>query len=321
MRFSLTLEGKLTVFFSLILFFAANNVGNNLLFLLGSGFASFMAVSFVMGYLNIKGLSFVWEENLECFAGQPLKLRLTLLNSTWQKRFFLQVKDQDTPFLSPNSSVNLFFSIPTVERGRLEILTLSLVSYFPFGLFHFSLDVPPVTAWVFPMPEEFHWLGGDFSGGIVDRKNDDALGEFWMQRKYQPGENAKLINWQVSARSNEEWVSVRTTPRNRPIYFWLTDTGIPGYEFEQFLARVSFFAVDSYQSHETVFAWCIQPDGSGDWLNLSVPYQLKSFLRWLAEVQPGQTKLPTQPSGREGLGIGFSPEMLSNGQICEGGRS
>ncbi|MGE5339609.1 MAG: DUF58 domain-containing protein [Gemmatimonadota bacterium] len=104
--------------------------------------------------------------------------------------------------------------LPAMVRGRLACPRIRIETRFPFGLWQaWAYYTPPLTAFVFPKPEDDApplpaTAGGTGEGVGLSSTGDDFAGV----RPYQPGDPQKMIAWRLAARSDDLSVKLFDAP-------------------------------------------------------------------------------------------------------------
>lgn len=101
--------------------------------------------------------------------------------------------------------VRFFFQIDTAHAGRITLPAARLSWKDPFGLFHFHTDTEAATLLVLPRPM------GDYAHTLQSllRLSGSEEMEYFGATPYQPGDNPRLINWKVTARTEDVYVRDR----------------------------------------------------------------------------------------------------------------
>lgn len=145
-------------------------------------------------------------------AGKPIPLRVTLINTSKQKRFMIRVgvvtnfwrgKDDgvlvDT--LDAGESCEVLMSLPGRSRGVYAVPEVSISSRFPLGVCrawtHLKLTRDMV---VYPEPLgcELAALDSRLSSHSGTQAHDE--GDFWGHRPYRAGDSFAHVDWKAQAR-------------------------------------------------------------------------------------------------------------------------
>ena len=226
---------------------AAVNTGNNLLFLIVSAMLGFMAVSGVLGWLNIRGLTLAVSPPDELYAGVQTLVTLRMEN---RKRFLpsflitVFVADRSTSFLlldpgRPESG-SLLMAFP--ERGWHGVRRAAISSSFPVNFFVRSRTIEVAGRFpVFPAPRPVAGInagGKPGSGQAGFSRSKGYEGDLAKISDYRGGESLKLIHWRLSAKHEEFKVKELTATSDRPV---LLDLDLmPGSSLEERLSSCTF---------------------------------------------------------------------------------
>lgn len=103
------------------------------------------------------------------------------------------------------SEVRFYFRVGTAHAGRITLPAARLFWKDPFGLFHFHKDTEAATLLVLPRPM------GDYAHTLQSllRLSGSEEMEYFGATPYQPGDNPRLINWKVTARTEDVYVRDR----------------------------------------------------------------------------------------------------------------
>lgn len=98
--------------------------------------------------------------------------------------------------------IRFFFRIDTAHAGRITLPAARLSWKDPFELFHFQKDTESATLLVLPRPM------GDYAHTLQSllRLSGSEEVEYFGATPYQPGDNPRLINWKVTARTDDVYV-------------------------------------------------------------------------------------------------------------------
>lgn len=213
-RLSFTREGKILVFLSVGVGFAAINTGNNLLYLLLGWMLSFIIASGVLSEQTLKKLVVTRRPPPKIFASEPFLMEVVIENKK-PKRASYSIEVEDLQGKTPIDKRCYFLKIPegksqrtsyrhTFVRRGLHVLTgYRLATKFPFALFRKSRDVDaaldllvyPARVAV-PRPPPRSATRGD---AIADRLG--RRGEFFGLREHRAGDDRRDVHWKSSARS------------------------------------------------------------------------------------------------------------------------
>jgi hypothetical protein len=108
-----------------------------------------------------------------------------------------------------------------------------------------------------------------------------------MMSPYQVDQDARFINWMVSARSDQEWITIHSQPRVQPFRLWVDPAGAVGEPLEQFLGRVTGFLLDSHAAQVNLMVW-----SGGAWVQVRDAVGLRRLLAWLGTFPAGLKIVP-----------------------------
>ena len=148
-------------------------------------------------------------------VGQPFDERLTVQNTAWLPKLWLEVRDFSTlpghhlsqvvNGLAPKKSFSWQAQTISRLRGRYRLGPLQLRSSDPFGLFTLERDIEAsshivVYPWVFDI-HQFHLPQGMLSGGdALRRRTFHVTTNASGVRDYAPGDSFGRIHWASTAR-------------------------------------------------------------------------------------------------------------------------
>jgi uncharacterized protein (DUF58 family) len=213
-RLSFTREGRIIVFMSVAVGFAAINTGNNLLYLLLGWLLSFIIASGILSEQTLRRLTVERRPPPRIFAGEPFLMEVVIKNGK-AKRASYSIEVEDLQGRTPLDKRCYFLKIPEaksqrtsyrhtfVKRGLFTLTGYRLATKFPFALFRKSRDVEaPLEILVYPAriavprPPPRALTRGD---AIADRLG--RRGEFFGLRERRVGDDRRDIHWKSSART------------------------------------------------------------------------------------------------------------------------
>jgi len=301
----------------LTLAMAALNTGNNALYLLlalalGAFVASGVLSRHTLGHLEVTA-----RVRGETFAAAPVRLQLTLTNSSrWLPAFGVTCRLQGAPgqvvapLVPPGRVAELV--LPTVfrRRGEHPLPPVCLEVRMPLPFFIKSVRVSQPGR-VLVYPRRVSSAAGRW-GGRGDRQWEDGKrigsgrgGEVELLREFHSGDDRRDIHWKQTARQQRLIVMERRDPRD-PARFLVLDRQLPRRDdiqlldrFEDLVSEVSSVALRRLAHGDSVglvVGGAVIPPGRGG-------VQVRSILRTLALVEavgPGADPLP-QAFVREGV--------------------
>src|SRR5580698_3370505 len=210
-RLSFTREGRIAVFLSIGVGFAAINTGNNLLYLLLGWILSFIIASGVLSEATLKGLVVTRRPPPRIYASEPFLMEVVITNEK-PKRASYSIEVEDLQGKTPIDKRCYFLKIPEakqqrtsyrhtfVRRGLYTFTGYRLATKFPFALFRKSRDVDaPLEVLVYPArvtvarPPPRAANRGD---AVADRLG--RRGEFHGLRERRSGDDRRDIHWKSS---------------------------------------------------------------------------------------------------------------------------
>ena len=234
------------VAFTLLLGVSAVNTGNNLLFLIVAAMLAFMAVTGVLGWLNIRGILVGVRLPDEVYAGTETLVSVRIENRKKILPSFLitaTVSGKPTSFilLHPGKEQTGSLLLSFMTRGNQSVQRAVISSPFPVNFFvRFTLVPVPESFPVFPAPRR---LAVPVQGGKPDAGEARAAassgydGDLAKISDYRGGEPLKLIHWRLSAKHEVFKVKELTATADQPLLLELDL--IPGRDLEE---RLSFCA-------------------------------------------------------------------------------
>jgi len=205
---------------------AAVNTGNNLLFLIVSAMLGFMAVSGVLGWLNIRGLSVSVRLPDELYAGMKTLVSIRIEN---RKRllpsFLITAAVSGSPvsfiLLDPGKPQTGSLLLAFDRRGMHTLQPALISSPFPVNFF-VRFTVAPVSGSfpVFPAPRASTTAlqgGKPDSGPARSSSAKGYEGDLAKISDYRGGEPLKLIHWRLSAKHEELKVKEMTATADQPV--------------------------------------------------------------------------------------------------------
>jgi len=292
-RIRFSRSGKILFFLGIFLFFAAQNTGNNLLYLMSSCFFACLIWGAVVSWRNISGLKVELILPDFYFSGEKDTIRCRIEDTAGRPRFFLGFEGDFAEFLPAASFIMLKSGLQDVARGCHQTNGFRVFSCYPVDLFICSCEISSSPLYVGPRPAvRVPEILNREDGGVFDRLVAGKEGDYWMQKPYQEGEDAMLINWSISARSFTEWVLIKSVDfgLNRKLCFDVSE--IDGQMFEDCLEVIAGLLVRLRQHDIDAFVWGRGETGAYQWL--SVVFDMPVLVKWLAELQPGILPRPVE---------------------------
>ena len=260
---------------------------------MSSCFFACLLWSAVISWRNISGLKIDLLLPDFYFAGQRDTIQCRIEDLAGRPRFFLGFEKDFVEFLPAGNFLMLKADFEAVQRGSYNVNRFRVFSGYPVDLFISSCEISPLDFFVGPrpaahIPEVFNRE----AGGAIDRLLSGKEGDYWMQKPYQEGEDAALINWSISASSLSEWVLIRSVSSGLNKKLCFDFGGLSGQTFEDCLGVVAGLVIWLRQHDIDAFVWAKGKEGCYQWL--SVIFDLPELVAWLAQLQPGQAQLPLE---------------------------
>jgi len=232
---------------TLLIGFAAVNTGNNLLFLIVSALLGFMAVTGVVGWRNIRGLTMQVDIPDEIYSGLPTLVTIRLRN---EKRLFpsfilhptVLEKTFTTYLLMGEREESNSFVHTFAERGKHHIPWGEIRSPFPVNFFVRRRRIMLEKSFpVFPRP--LHCMGSiDHANREKNGESHTSMkgidGEFSRVADYTGIEPMKLIHWRLSAKFNELKVRELSATAGEPVVIEIDN--LPGRDLEERLSMACY---------------------------------------------------------------------------------
>ena len=302
-RLRFTREGKLLVFMTLGIGFAAVNSGNNLLYLIFGMQLSLVIVSGLLSELNLRGITAERVRVPQLVAEDAALVPIQLSN---RKRRFASYSVEVTELIDPNhaagfvsqrrgfvlvlrrgQSAAAYLRLTAPRRGLLGSAGLKLTTRYPFGFFEKSRVLPLPTRYaVHPRVDgqSAPPLHPRVSGSEEQRAGVGQGLEFHGLRDHRHGDDARSIAWKISARRNDLVVREYEQPATRRIMLVLSNAvpkgAVSRAAFEGAVAHVASVASDLIDSGYAVgIATC---DGGA--APASGPRALTTILEVLARL-------------------------------------
>jgi uncharacterized protein (DUF58 family) len=209
----------------------AINSGNNLLYLVFSTLLSALIFSGLLSVANLRHTGVSLDAADDVYAGRPARLIVRIRNGGSFPLFFATVvlrigSDAFTlsvPFVGSHAVIELPLTLTLPIRGRLAGLWAEIASTFPFGIVQMRNQVPvagdlvvyPRVLPVVVRPEDER---GEYR---LEKARAGGDGDFFSLREYREGDDARRIDWKVSARRGEPYVVEREARYQQETLFYL----------------------------------------------------------------------------------------------------
>ncbi|WP_417541554.1 DUF58 domain-containing protein [Methylophaga thalassica] len=260
----------------LIMLLGAINYNNSLGYLLCFLLVGLGQVTMHHSHRNIKGLTVNVHGLDPVFSGQPAQFRLTTTNHKPYPSYQLEVRHKSSakksrwPFIKRYQSLQLLdivdgnnnqsstLSIPTQKRGWQSLNTLSIVSFYPLGLFQcWTLYETTAQVLVYPSPKGQKPLPiTDQTGQESHHKEQHGEDDFAGLRPYREGEALHRVAWKAMARDDQMRSKQFSSPQGRELLFrWEDVTDLK----------------DTEQKLSQLCQWICQAEQQGDRYGLILP--------------------------------------------------
>lgn len=235
----ITKTGWIFILLTILLGFAAVNTGNNLVYLIASGFLSFMAVSGLLGKGNISKIDIVIDLPQEIYAEKDAFIKIRLKNNKKLFPAFLIRVSFDNksvlfPFVDPKGEDIGNISTIFNKRGFYSISNIHISSVFPFNFFVRCRKIEtPCEFIVFPMPKKCnirHFFINTRSTGELTTDKKGFEPEILSIRNYIKTDPFKYISWKASAKTGELKTKELSAHLSEPIIIDLDEIEINGLE-------------------------------------------------------------------------------------------
>jgi uncharacterized protein (DUF58 family) len=207
----------------------------------------FMAVSGLLGWLNIRGLSVKVHLPDELYSGMQTLVSVSVEN---RKRFlpsFLvtaTISGSPTPFilLDPRKPQTESLLLTFDGRGMHSVGSARISSPFPVNFFvRYAMADVPGSFRVFPTPRASVGLyesGRPDTGQALDSSAKGYEGELAKISDYRGGESLRMIHWRLSAKHEEFKVKELTATADEPVVLELDL--LPGRTLDERLSYCTF---------------------------------------------------------------------------------
>jgi uncharacterized protein (DUF58 family) len=192
----------------------------------------FMAVSGILGWLNIRSLQVEVQLPDEIYCSLPTQLTLQIRNQRRLLPSYLltfTVGDQciTVPILARGATTTCHIVQTFTERGPGRLKQAYVSSPFPINFFIRSLAIPLTAAYlVFPRPLRSVALGTDAPSrrrGEQSTPSKGSDGDLAHIGAYTGAEPLKLIHWRLSARHDELLVKELSAISGQPLIIDLAE--------------------------------------------------------------------------------------------------
>jgi uncharacterized protein (DUF58 family) len=209
----------------------AINSGNNLLYLVFSVLLSALIFSGLLSVANLRHVEVSLDAGDDVYTGSPARLIVSIRNSGSFPLFFATVALRvggdaftlDVPFAATHTVVELPLTLTLPVRGRISGLWAEIASTFPFGIVQMRIQVPVAGELiVYPRVQSVAVRSEHERGEYrLEKARAGGDGDFFSLREYRDGDDARRIDWKVSARRGELHVVEREARYQQETLFYL----------------------------------------------------------------------------------------------------
>jgi uncharacterized protein (DUF58 family) len=235
----------------LAMWYAGASQNNGAAYLLCFVLVALAIASAPAAWANVRGLEIRPEPIRPVFAGEQMRLALTVGNPSRKSRFGLTVRFDSSneaghiPFLERTKSARTEAFAPALKRGLFERHRVSISSSFPIG---FVTARSPQTiqqpAYVYPKAEGGRALPMTFDPARDTREGNRAEGDDYAGvRSWIPGESMRHIDWKAVSRGQpfmtKQWTS---DAGHRLVLSW---DQLSDLEYESRLSQLARWVIDA----------------------------------------------------------------------------
>lgn len=224
------------------------NFNNNLGLLTTFLVAGVGLLSMHLAHRNLDGLRISGSESESVFAGEPLCLRIRIEDREGRERYGLVVESGEfrgaLPHLAANSHGELALTMPTRQRGWMNLQRLRFRTRWPIGWFeawswfwpaHRALIWPTPAALAPPLPNT-----GDNQSGL---RSGDEGDEFHGLRDWREGDPLHRIAWKASQRHDRLLARQFARPERERLVLRLLEA--PGRDLEQRISVLTRWVIEA----------------------------------------------------------------------------
>jgi uncharacterized protein (DUF58 family) len=216
-RAKITREGRVFVFLTVGVAFAAINTGNNLIYLTLGLLLSLILLSMVMSELIMERIAVERLPPVRAFSGEPTTVRYVAENDRkYTPSYSLEISDRIEGEehtrgsyilkIAPGERVEAAHSRVPKRRGLHHVRGYRMRTRYPFGIVekHKSYD-QPVDWIVYPklLAAEHQWPDFQRTGDERSLEKPGPGSELGALRAYRAGDEARTIHWRRSAALGE----------------------------------------------------------------------------------------------------------------------
>lgn len=227
------------------LLLASWNTGTSLLYIVSSGLASFLLLSFVLAHWNLRGLRLSCEAPYAVHRGEPMMAGVRVENRKWlMPTFSVRIENHAgldgaggyLLHIPARRAAELNISHVFAKRGVQPLPPFHLVTAFPFGLMEYRRRFPVAhEVVVYPRITAVRaaFLEQAAGGSTFARSFTVGGEEFFSLREYLPGDDLRRVAWRVSARMGKWMVREMASEGSRNVIIALDTRVNPRSEEEE----------------------------------------------------------------------------------------
>ena len=248
------LPTRFGLFFGLVLLamtLGGLNFNNNVALLLVFVLVGLGNNALIAGHLSLQGMRIDIQMPEPVFAGQPLRLAISLqqTRNAEPQTYRVAFGDYSAEAMAGAQASRSLLEIASSRRGRFAIDRLTVSSLQPLALARAWCHVNLQDAvWVYPSPRgrplqpQYHLADGS-TGGHSRQLNDQPH----HLRDYITGDPPKHIAWKASARTGN--LQVRAYEQAQAGDLLLDWHGLPGLDYEARLSQLCLWLVQAEQKN------------------------------------------------------------------------
>jgi uncharacterized protein (DUF58 family)/transglutaminase-like putative cysteine protease len=222
---------------ALLTLFGAMASAANLLFLLDGLLWAVLLVSWFAGRSNLRGVAVEASFPDQVFQGAPFELGLTLGKTSGRVSHQLGVAvpgaKAAVPSLRKGKAETVILPYTFPRRGRNCLADLRLESVFPFGIYRHRRKISPFPEGL-AFPPVFELYGRRTSPSVredqVSLPKRGVGDDFHGLREYGEGEDSRLINWKLTAKTGTPLVKEFAQQVGNRITITVADVAGPAAE-------------------------------------------------------------------------------------------
>ena len=213
----LTRLGKIYLFFLILTFYAALGSGNNLLYLAYSMLLAAVAAAALLQAANLARLKVEFRFPDQIFAQSDFRVRLEIRNPLPYPRYQLRLsggnREAFIARIGAGGCAEAVFRQRVERRGKIRLRNFYLESGFPWGIFRRRLSLSAETL-VLPQindAPDMQLVKKSSQAGVL-RPVRGVGEELYAIREYNEGDDTRLINWKITARTGKIIVNEYAQP-------------------------------------------------------------------------------------------------------------